>query len=81
VNADGQNSQNQIQWQLISGSFGGLAMATDDFFRARLDGMVDPRHPLAVLGRRMPWLGIEARLASISAGCCGRCGASCRPVA
>ncbi len=25
---------------------GGELMATDDFFRARLDGMVDPRHPL-----------------------------------
>jgi hypothetical protein len=23
---------------------------TDDFFRSRLDGMIDPRHPLAVLG-------------------------------
>jgi hypothetical protein len=29
-------------------------MATDDFFRERLDGMVDPRHPLAVLARKMP---------------------------
>ena len=27
-------------------------MATDDFFRARLDGMVDPRHPLVVLASR-----------------------------
>lgn len=27
-------------------------MATDDFFRARLDGMVDPRHPLVVLANR-----------------------------
>jgi IS5 family transposase len=38
-------------------------MATDDFFRARLDGMVDLRHPLAVLARRMPWSEIEAALA------------------
>jgi hypothetical protein len=38
-------------------------MATDDFFRARLDGMVDPRHPLAVLAGRMPWSEIEAALA------------------
>jgi IS5 family transposase len=38
-------------------------MATDDFFRARLDGMVDPRHPLAVLARKMPWSEIEAALA------------------
>jgi IS5 family transposase len=38
-------------------------MATDDFFRARLDGMVDLRHPLAVLASRMPWSQIEAALA------------------
>ena len=38
-------------------------MATDDFFRARLDGMVDSRHPLAVLARKMPWSEIEAALA------------------
>ena len=38
-------------------------MATDDFFRARLDGMVDPRHPLAVLASKMPWSDIEAALA------------------
>ena len=42
-------------------------MATDDFFRARLDGMVDPRHPLAVLARRMPWSQIEASLAPLFA--------------
>jgi IS5 family transposase len=39
-------------------------MATDDFFRARLDRMVDPRHPLAVLARKMPRAEIEAALAS-----------------
>ena len=38
-------------------------MATDDFFRARLDQMIDLRHPLAVLARRMPWGRIEAALA------------------
>ncbi len=42
-------------------------MATDDFFRARLDGMVDPRHPLAVLARRLPWAQIEASLAPLFA--------------
>ena len=42
-------------------------MATDDFFRARLDGMVDPRHPLAVLACRMPWSQIEASLAPLFA--------------
>jgi hypothetical protein len=29
-------------------------MATDDFCRARLDGMVDLRHPLAELASPMP---------------------------
>ena len=38
-------------------------MATDDFFRARLDSMIDMRHPLAVLATRMPWAAIEASLA------------------
>ena len=38
-------------------------MATDDFFRARLDTMIDLRHPMAVLSRRMPWPEIEAALA------------------
>ena len=38
-------------------------MATDDFFRARLENMIDLRHPLAVLARRMPWQTLEAVLA------------------
>lgn len=37
-------------------------MVTDDFFRARLDQMIDLRHPLAVLARRMPWSQIETAL-------------------
>ncbi len=37
-------------------------MATDDFFRARLDGTIDMRHPLVVLATRMPWAEIEATL-------------------
>ncbi len=28
--------------------------ATEDFFRARLDHMIDLRHPLVVLTSRMP---------------------------
>ena len=36
---------------------------TDDFFRARLEQMIDLRHPLAVLARRMPWGQLEAALA------------------
>ena len=38
-------------------------MSTPDFFRARLDQMINLRHPLAVLARRMPWERIEAALA------------------
>jgi IS5 family transposase len=38
-------------------------MPTDDFFRARLDQMIDLRHPLAVLSTRLPWKHIEAVLA------------------
>jgi IS5 family transposase len=29
--------------------------ATEDFFTARLDHMIDLRHPLVVLSSRMPW--------------------------
>ncbi len=42
-------------------------MATDDFFRARLDQMIDMRHPLAVLATRMPWAEIESSLAPLFA--------------
>lgn len=34
--------------------------ATEDFFRLRLDHMIDLRHSLAVLASRMPWQKIEA---------------------
>ena len=37
-------------------------MSTPDFFRSRLDAMIDLRHPLAVLANRMPWSLIEATL-------------------
>lgn len=36
---------------------------TDDFFRARLDQMIDLKHPLAALAQRLPWQQIEAALA------------------
>ena len=39
--------------------------ATDDFFRLRIDHMIDLRHPLAVLASRMPWQEIEARVAQV----------------
>ena len=35
-------------------------MSTPDFFRSRLDAMIDTRHPLAVLTRQLPWDRIEA---------------------
>ena len=38
-------------------------MATDDFFRARLDQMIDLRHPLVVLAGRIPWSALESSLA------------------
>jgi transposase, IS5 family len=38
---------------------------TVDFFRARLDAMIDLRHPLAVLATRLPWSQLEAALAPI----------------
>ena len=38
-------------------------MATDDFFRARVDQMIDFRHPLAILAGRMPWGQMESVLA------------------
>ena len=39
--------------------------ATEDFFAARLDHMIDLRHPLAVLASRMPWQQIEASVAHL----------------
>ncbi len=40
---------------------------TDDFFRARLDQMIDLRHPLAVLASRVPWSQMESSLAPVFA--------------
>jgi IS5 family transposase len=40
-----------------------MTASTDDFFRSRLDHMIDLRHPLAVLASRMPWQEIESSLA------------------
>ena len=39
--------------------------ATDDFFRSRIDQMIDLRHPLTVLASRMPWQEIEASVAHL----------------
>ena len=38
-------------------------METTDFFRCRIDAMINLRHPLAVLATRLPWSVIEALLA------------------
>lgn len=35
---------------------------TDDFFRSRLDQMIDKSHPLAVLACRLPWQKMQARV-------------------
>jgi hypothetical protein len=35
----------------------------DDFFCSRLGGMIDARHPLAVLGNMLPWPKLEASIA------------------
>ncbi len=37
-------------------------MTNEDFFRGRLEQMIDLRHPLAVLAQRMPWSQIKAAL-------------------
>ena len=42
--------------------------ATEDFFRLRLDHMIDLRHVLAVLSSRMPWQQIEASVAHLFSG-------------
>ena len=38
-------------------------MSTLDFFRSRLDQMIDLRHSLAVLSTRLPWASVEAAVA------------------
>ncbi len=57
-----QISQIDIQYVQFSGSLEADMLMTDDFFRNRLDQMIDLRHPLAVLANRMPWQEIGASL-------------------
>lgn len=38
-------------------------MTSTDMYRQRLDSMIDLKHPLAVLSRRLPWGQIEVALA------------------
>jgi len=40
-----------------------LISPVNDFFRGRIDPMIDLRLPVAVLASRMPWQEIEASLA------------------
>ena len=51
-------------------------MATDDFFRAQLDSMVDMRHQLAMLATCMPRAAVESAFAPLLAhkDCDGRSG-------
>lgn len=43
-------------------------MSSPDFFRARLDQMIDLKHSLAVLSTRLPWSAIETALAPSTQG-------------
>ena len=45
-------------------------MTSPDFFLARLDAMIDLRHPLAVLGTRMPWAQIECKRSATPSSPC-----------
>ena len=42
-------------------------METSDFFRSRIDTMINLGDPLAVLATRLPWVQIEAALAPMFA--------------
>lgn len=47
--------EKQFNWGWFLGVLEFPLMAADDFFRARLDQMIDLRHALAVLAARVPW--------------------------
>jgi IS5 family transposase len=38
-------------------------MSTPDFFRSRIDAMINLNDPLAVLATRLPWAQLEAAIA------------------
>jgi transposase, IS5 family len=44
-----------------------MTAQTPDFFRARLDAMIDLRHPLAVLATRLPWAALTATISPLLA--------------
>ncbi len=39
-------------------------MQTPDFFRSRIDAMINVNDPLAVLATRLPWAQIETTVAA-----------------
>jgi IS5 family transposase len=45
-----------------------MDIASEDFFRLRLDHMIDLRHALAVLASRMPWQQMEASVSHLFSG-------------
>jgi hypothetical protein len=57
-------------FQHFTPDFPGVLPMSDaaDFFRSRVDQMIDLRHPLAVLASRLPWQELEAN---------GRSGSAC----
>jgi hypothetical protein len=69
VIADSQISQQAVQWTPFLGVLEGTQWPPTTSFSARLDQMIDMRHPLVVLTTRMPWAQIEASLAPAFAHC------------
>ncbi len=55
-----QIPQETLCAELLSGGF---EMQPVDFFRSRIDAMINLNDPLAVLASRMPWGQIEAAIA------------------
>ena len=56
-------SQYSIASTVVAFSVKPLSPCTPDFFRSRLNQMLDLRHPLAVLATRLPWAAIESAVA------------------
>jgi IS5 family transposase len=52
----GVTPERVVLWEFCGDA---LMSATADFFRKRLDQMIDLRHPLDVMSSRMPWQKLE----------------------
>ena len=50
---------------MILGGSEWSSMSMTDFFRIRLDSMIDLRHPPALLATKMSWASIETTLAPL----------------